>query len=278
MGVHEHGAQPFWRSIIHRCTALLILALPWAAGAADIALKLPELPNQRHVFYQQLLEESLRASGHVVRIELVKDVPQRRIWLMIDSGEMDVYWGLQTQERDGKYVGVNNNVTQGLLSKRVLLVPKGDAARYAKVASLADFRELGLTGVFGQGWFDAKVWAFNQLPHTETSGTPSSMFKMVEIKDRGVDYFARGANEIVEEAKTQPGLEIEPRLLLVYDRDAHFYLSKGAARHKPLIEEALARADASGLKKRLIEANYGAAIASLDLHRRTQLLLKTPTE
>lgn len=263
-----------------RSIALSLAAL-WCAvpaGAAEVALRMPELSGQRHVYYQKLLEDALKAAGHTAKIEVVKNVPQPRIWYMVENDEIDVFWGLQTKERDTKYPSIGNNLTNGLIGKRILLIPKGDAGKYEKVTNAADLKALNLTGAFGTGWFDGKVWAANQLAYREIAGDLAQIYKMVEAKDRGVDYFARGANEVVEESKNAAGLQIEPKLVIAYDRDVRFYLSKEGAKHKAVIEEALAKADSSGLKKKLIDANFSAAIASLDLPRRTTIALKSPTD
>jgi membrane-bound lytic murein transglycosylase MltF len=99
---------------------------------------------------------------------------------------------------------------------------------------------------------------------------------MVASKKRGIDYFPRGANEITAEAKDNPDLAIEPKLLLVYPRDFRFYLSKNNASLKATLETALAAAEKSGLQQKLVYEFFGPAIADLNLDKRIKIALKNP--
>jgi ABC-type amino acid transport substrate-binding protein len=99
---------------------------------------------------------------------------------------------------------------------------------------------------------------------------------MVASKNRGIDYFPRGANEVAAEAKDNPDLAIEPKLLLVYPRDFRFYLSKNNASLKATLETALAAAEKSGLQQKLVTEFFGPAIAGLNLDKRIKIELKNP--
>ena len=78
------------------------------------------------------------------------------------------------------------------------------------------------------------------------------------------------------EAKDNPNLAIEPRLLLVYPRDFRFYLSKANAGLKPTVEAALKQAEKSGLQQKLIDEYFGPSINSLNLSKRVKINLKDP--
>lgn len=250
--------------------------LPTAGVAQEVSLRFPEAPFGRHIFYATLLEEALRAAGHSPRIEVVPDVNPQRCWLLLQSGGLDVYWGLQSAERDKRYTPVAHGLTNGLIGQRVMLIPEADMERYAKVTTLAEFRATGARAVFAPGWFDAKVWAANALPFEEIAGSRANIIEL--LRSHRLDYFPRGANEVLEEARFQPRLAIEPHLLLVYARDFRFYLSASAARHRAVIEDALQRAERSGLKKRLIEQFFGPSLVGLNLERRTRIELQLPKE
>jgi ABC-type amino acid transport substrate-binding protein len=248
----------------------------FGACAERLTLRVPEVPYGQHHFYVQLLDEALRAAGHEPSIEVVPDLPHPRIWLMLQSGELDVFWSLPTVERSRRFAVVNNDLTNGLTGQRLLLIPQGEAGRYAHVNTLADFRATGARGGFGPDWYDAQVWAANDLPFDEIRGYRSKIYAMLRAGDRRLDYFPRGADEIVEEARSQPGLAIEPRLLLVYPLDFRYHLALSVARYRPLIEDALRQAERSGLKKRLIATYFGAALAQLGLDKRVRIPLKLP--
>ncbi|MBK7000292.1 MAG: ABC transporter substrate-binding protein [Rhodoferax sp.] len=255
-------------------TATTLSATCWAA---DIVLKLATQANGNHKYYHLLLEESLKAAGHTVKIEPEDNLPQPRIVSYIDEGKLTLHYFLQTKERDAKYVPVNHKLTQGLIGQRVMLIPKGDESVYTKVKSLEDLKASGKVAGLGKGWFDVSVWNESGLPVLEQGGEWKYLYKMIASKDRGIDYFPRGAIEILAEAKEQPSLAIEPNLLLVYPRDFIFYLSKPNALLQPILEAALKQAEKSGLQKKLIDEYFGPQIATLHLDKRTRINLKNPT-
>ncbi|WP_083748596.1 hypothetical protein [Pelomonas sp. KK5] len=236
-------------------------------------MRLVALPDNRHLYFTHLLEESLRAAGHEPVLTIVANVPQPRIWEMVASNQLSLIWGVQSRARDAAYASVANALTNGLAGQRILLVRKGQEQAYAGVRTLDDFRRLGKVGGLGAGWFDVDAWRSNGLPLYVKPGDWRQMFAMVASGERGIDYIARGASEIVNEVRAHPGLAIEQNLVLVHDHDMRFYLSPEAARYKPVIEEALAQADRSGLKKRLIERYLMPDARGLSLDRRVRLKL-----
>lgn len=253
------------------------LALHGPAQARErVSLRLVALPDDSHRYYATLLAEALRADGHELHIDYVQSVPQPRIWSMVADSKLSLIWGVQTQARDRAYASVANGLTNGAISQRILLVPKGQEQAYASVRTLDDFRRLGKVGGVGAGWFDADVWRFNELPVYVKSGDWRQLFPMVASGKRHIDYMVRGASEIVNEAKNREGLGIEANLVLIHGRDMRFYLSPGALRYKALIEHALAHADRSGLKKELIARFFEQDFKQLKLDQRLKLKLRAP--
>ena len=165
-------------------------------------------------------------------------------------------------------------LTNGLIGTRILLVPKGESSRYADVQTVKDFRELETTGGFGVGWYDIDVWQRNDLQHVAVGGDWSVIFKMLENHDRGIDYFSRGATEIVANARDYPELEIEPRLALVYERDFIFYLSESNAQYRGALEKALLDMKREGEIEELLQKHMGQALGALNLDQRIRLQLQ----
>ncbi|MEC5385157.1 hypothetical protein VVD49_05445 [Uliginosibacterium sp. H3] len=244
--------------------------------AADITLRLAAGTTGNHRYYHALLTEALKAAGHKVTVEVYENLPQTRILAYLDIDRLTAHWMLQTPERDTLYTRVDFPLTQGLIGQRVLFVPKGTEGIYANVKDLAQFRELGKTAGLGKGWFDVSIWEANKLSYVEQAGEWRQLFSMLAAQNRGVDYFPRGASEIGAEALLHPELAIEPNLLLVYQRDFVFYLSRGNAHLKPVMEAALRQAEKSGLQKRLMEEHFGSALQQLNLDKRVRLKLLTP--
>ncbi|MFA9439980.1 substrate-binding periplasmic protein [Uliginosibacterium sp. sgz301328] len=275
---HPSDAMAFVRRFL--CCLLLITPFaygPQARAAGEVIdLRLPTLSSGRHVYYVKLLEESLKAAGYVPRITLIDPMPQPRIWHALAAGQISAVWGVQTETRDRDFPSIANALTSGIIAQRVFVIHAGTESAYADVNTLADLRATGKIGGVGEGWYDAELWQFNRLPVLIKSGDWQAMYRMVGNGDRNVDYVVRGVNEAVDEISALPGLVIEPNLVLVHDRDMRFYLSPANAALAPIIEDALARADRNGLKRRLIAQYILPTLAPLKLDKRRRLLLTPP--
>jgi hypothetical protein len=71
-------------------------------------------------------------------------------------------------------------------------------------------------------------------------------------------------------------LDIEERLVLIYNRDFIFYLSKPAAQYKEILEKALKQAKKSGLIDKLIHQYRVRDFNTLHLDKLIQIRLKIP--
>ena len=197
------------------------------------------------------------------------------MWKMLGDRKLDLIWGMQTPEKDKDMVPIQVALTDGLVGQRILLIRPEDQQVFDRVTSIKTLRDTKLIAGFGEGWFDAQVWKKNRLPVFEFTYQFSQIYPMVTLGNRGVDYLPRGANEIVMEARQHKHLSIEKHLLFAYDRDMRFYLAPHAAAYKPIVENALKAAEASGLKRRLIDQNFGPEIKTLDLARRRRIQLQS---
>jgi len=257
----------------------LLLFISSTVFSETIELKLGLVRSGGQQYFVELLKQSLEAKGHDVSINIIGSLPQKRIIRMLEDNELSLTWLLQSKERDKRYIPLELGITNGLIGNRVLLIPKGQNSVYAKVQNLEQFRALDKVGVFGSGWFDVDIWKFNQLKFiAKKRGWQKKVYNQIAEGSRGVDYFSRGVFEIVDEAKGHPYLDIEPHLLLIYDRDFRFYLSQSASHYKGLLVEALTEAKQNGLMTRLIREQWAESFNALNLEDRVQILLKTPPQ
>lgn len=243
--------------------------------AETITLTAATFSDGSHQYYHELLARSLAQQGHQVTFDAIEDKPQQWITASLRRELLSFHWFLQTEERDTRFVPIPIHLTEGLIGKRVLLIPKGSQSLYDKVATLPHFRDLGLTGALGKDWYDGKVWEKNHLAY-QTVPKWRNIFSMVAAKSRGIDYFPRGVNEVLLELKKHQGLEIEARLLFSYDRDFIFYLSQSHQHLAPIITAALRAAKDNGLMNTLIEQHWHTHLTRLNLNQRTLLPLTTP--
>ena len=259
------------------CSCLSAANVPVSTDV--ITLRAPCFSDQRHKFYIQLLQSALDAIHQPSRISCVDDLPGRRMWKMVDDGNLDLIWGMQAPSKDKHMVPIAVDLTDGLAGQRVLLIRPADQKVFDRITSVKSLRDSKLIAGFGEGWIDVSVWKNNDLPLYEFPNQFSLIYSMVAIGNRGVDYLPRGANEIGADAQAHQMLSVEKHLVFYYNRDMRFYLSMRAARYQPILEYALKAAEASGLKRRIIDQTFGSEIKTLDLaHRRRIQLQGPPTE
>lgn len=246
-----------------------------ASSVAPLELRIAVVSDGRADYFVRLLEESLKLIQQPYHIQYVKDIPARRMWWMLGRGDINLFYGMQSKEKDNdkQLVPVRNALTNGLIGQRVLLVRRADTNAFLQVQSVADLKHTGLIAGFGAGWGDVKVWKTSGLPLYEHAAPWNTIYAMVTAGNRHVDYLPRGVIEVLAEARAHPQLTVEQHLLLEYPADFGFYLSPSAASYRPIIERALKAAEASGLKARLIDEAYGADIKALNLNRRLRLRL-----
>lgn len=268
------------RSIVVLACVLLVPSAGAAPGPSPVPLELRmAVSSDAHArYFSRLLEESLQLIHQPYRIRYLKDIPARRMWWMLGRGDINLFYGMQSQDKDGskRLVAVRNGLTNGLIGQRVLLIRRADAGAFARVRSVADLQRTGLIAGFGAGWRDAGIWRAAGLPVYEHGAPWQTIYAMVAARNRNVDYLPRGVIEATDEARAHPQLAVEQHLLIEYEGDMVFYLDASAAAYRPIIERALKEAEASGLKARLIEEVFGADLKALDAHRRLRLRLPTP--
>lgn len=246
-----------------------------APGVEPLELRVAVVSDGRADYFIRLLEESLKLIGQPYNIQYVKDIPARRMWWMLGKGDINLFYGVQSKEKDTSkhLVPVRNALTNGLIGQRVFLIRRADTEAFAQVRSVGDLKRTGLIAGLGAGWYDTKVLKAADIPVYEHAAPWGTIYAMVAAGNRRVDYLPRGVTEVLAEARSHPELAVEQHLLLAYQADFRFYLDASAARYRPVLERALKEADATGLKARLIEETFGADIKALKLNRRLRLQL-----
>lgn len=241
-----------------------------------ITLIFPTFEDNNQDYYIELTQKALEATGHHVNIETTGIIPQTRAIQMLEDNEVSILWLIQSAERDEQYTPVKVGLTNGLIGHRIFLIPSGEEDAYMNVTNLDDFRSLGKVGAFGKEWFDAKVWAYNDLSYVGIEGEWRVIYDMLAAGNRSIDYFSRGFTEIAVDAAAHPELAIESQLIFIYDRDFRFYLSASAAPYKDVLEEALTQAAASGLTDELIRQYWATDLETLNFDNRVKIVLDTP--
>ncbi|NOH72793.1 hypothetical protein F0225_15790 [Vibrio pectenicida] len=252
-----------------------ILCLPLYAQD-NMTLILPSQKDGGHHFYHELLYASLTNSGYVVTIDVPKEhIPQKRAIKMVESEQLTLTWLIGTEERNQKFIPVKVPLTDGMIGKRILLIPTELKNRFSQINSLEGLRQSGMVAGLGVNWYDVNVWQTNQLPVYLEDGEWRTLYSMLTT-DGEVNYFPRGMTEVIGEAKQNPHLSIEQHLMLVYDKDFYFYLSKAAASYQPAIEKALKEAKKSGLLNELIKKHWQHTFEQIKPEQRVIINLSLP--
>lgn len=215
--------------------------------------------------------------GYRINITIPHEhIPQKRTHVMLQDGKLTLMWLIESAERNKEYTPVSVGLTNGLIGERIFLIPKGKQHLYDSVKTLEDFREIKKVGAFGKNWYDSKVWEANSLKYTVVDGEWRQIYRFLKLEKVGVDYFSRGFTEIVTEAGQHPYLDIEQKLVFIYERDFIFYLSDNAKKYKPILEKALINAKETGLMDSLIQKYWKDDFEKLEYENRTKIFLKLP--
>ena len=266
-----------WAILGAHLLVLICCLSPLYADTGEVTLRVPAFEDGRHHYFHDLLRQSLAALGHELHIDPVWELPQTRREADLAEGVWaDIDWYVRTDERDSLFRHTELALTDGLIGHRVFLIRPEDEELYAEIATIEDLADTGLVAGMGQGWYDYQVWTSNGLPVTQTAH-PGNLYQMVALGDRGVDYFPRGIAEAVIEAPSHPYLAVEPRLMLIYDRSSRFYFSDAVSDATvSLIDDALQRAAASGLRRELLREYFGGVYDELGFDTRHRIYLQTP--
>jgi len=261
--------------------AALLASLPCQAGtppapALRVAYPAAESAGDaRQQYPKAVLAMALRHAAVPFDLQASR-IPanQLRVARMVASGDgIDVMWTAATDALQQDLRRVPHAIDRGMLGWRVLLLRRGDDARFAAVRDLASLRPFH--GAQGHDWPDLTILRSAGL---QVLASPSydSLFSMLS---RGrVDYVPRSVLEVTDELAHRPDhdLVLERRLLLRYPSGLYFFVRRDNDALAEALELGLARADADGCLDRLFHATYDAVLAPLQLDARTVIPLPNP--
>lgn len=266
-----------WSMTLLGVTVLLAIAPGTVAESQVIRLVTVEEHQgvTRHYYTDVLAEAFARLDGDY-RLEFKGDVPQVRAERMLDEGLVDVFWMVESPERDAAYLSTDVGISNGFIGRRVLMIRPEDQALFVDVQTLDDFRALDLVAGFGEGWIDGRVWGANNLKIFEETGDWSVMFAKLSRSRGDFDYLSRSVKEIMAELESNPELVAEQHLLLSYARDEAFYVTPERTGLRDLLQGALQSMQQDGTLNRFMQQYWGDSIDALDLESRRVIRLRSP--
>ena len=209
----------------------------------------------------RMLDLALRQSGRPYRIELQADSANpERVRALLDSGQVDVIDFGSTPDFERRFLPVYFPIDRGLNGWRLLVIRKQDRAAFDAVKSLAELRHF-IAGQ-GLGWPDADILRGAGL-RVETFPQLSSLFLSLEA--RRFDYLPLGMDEAYDlthrYASDADTLFVEPRIVLIYPFGRLFFVRRGNAELRDLLDAGLRKAFANGQVQKLLASDPGYAEA-----------------
>lgn len=251
---------------------------PLVARAAPLRARIPRPPRELDLerFYPlRLLRAALAASGQPHEIELTpQPIIQARAVreLESDSGVIDLVWTMSSQAREQTLRAVPVPIYGGLYGWRLLLIRRGEAARFAGLRSLEDLQSLRF--VQGSDWPDRQVLQANGL---QVDGVASFEGMFARLAQGAVDAFPRSALEIWGEAAQQAArFEVEPLLALRYPAPMLYFVAPGNEALARALESGLMRLHERGELMPLLTQLHGAELQRAELAKRRVIELRNP--
>jgi hypothetical protein len=246
-----------------------------AFGVVVVRFPRPEFEgDHRYDYAMQLLQLALSKIDRGYRIETADVVmnQERQVIELEAHRTIDVAPIPSSADREARLLPVRIPINKGVLGWRLGLIRKGDAARFAKVDTLSQLKDIRLAQ--GQEWPDTLILQANGIP-VITAPRYDGLFKMLESKR--FDYFPRSVAEIWDEQERYSGtLEIEPHIALHYRYDAYFMVNRNDTALARDIGVGLEKALADGSLDKLFLQYFGERLRKAGLEKRTVIELTNP--
>jgi hypothetical protein len=208
--------------------------------------------------------------------QLPGEYTQTRLIEDVKTANLDIMWAATNKDLEDEIEPIRIPLYKGLLGHRLFIIRKGDQARFDKVKTLDDLRQIPI----GQGasWADTKILEAGGLKVVKTLKY-QGLFNML---DGGrFDGFPRGVFEPFGEVANHPNLNltVEKKLMLVYKLPFYLFVNKERKKLAADLTLGLNRAieDGSFNKVFLASPNVQEAIQNGDLKNRLIFRIDNPT-
>jgi hypothetical protein len=257
-------------------SVLLSLAISSYATAEQKTVITNMKSNVQTDYMNGLLKLALSYSNRDYIYSSTSEVYSRpRVMESVKSGSISVMWGGTSEEMERDFIPVRIDAYRGLMNHRLFFIRKGDQARFDKINTLEDLKQLKLGQ--GRSWQDASILENAGLDVVKATKKPSLYYML----DGGrFDAFPRGANEVWTELSAFPNLEltVEKRLVLIYPLPTYFFVSPKDPELAKDIERGLESAIKDGTFDRYF---YGSpevkeALEKADLPNRHAIRIDNP--
>lgn len=222
---------------------------------AQTSLTYAVTSDAKEILIGNILKLAIDKSGranefiHNVRNDALTET---RLVESVKNGSLDVMWaGTQTAYEE-ELTPIRIPLFKGLLGHRIFIIRQGDQARFDRVQTLDDLRQIRL----GQGreWGDTVVLKAANLNVVD----PLKYESLFHMLDGGrFEAFPRAVHEPWSEVASRRDLNltVEKRILLVYPFAMYFFVSKDNQELARVIEQGMRNAIADGSYNDIFFAN-----------------------
>lgn len=243
----------------------------------------PESPLDHRYAYQweilrTALERTRDAYGPYVMEASEWMTEKRQAFEMRNAtGRLTVMYLSTTPEFERDLIPVRIPVDKNLGGYCVLLIRKGDQARFDAVKSSDDLRQFAYG--LGLGWVDVDIFRHDGF-RVVTGSDYDGLFRM--LVNRRFDAFPRAVVEVLDEYAERKGempeLAIERGLILYYPLPMYFWFPKTdeGRRMAGRVREGMMRMIEDGTYDRIFFAYQGEKVKQLDLRHRRVFRIPNP--
>jgi len=257
---------------------LLLCACALATGRAQadtIYYPRPEaFENGKTDYGFELLQLALAKAHSAHHAELAPEYRQQNRAIMeviANRGKIHVVGTMTSIEREVEMLPIRIPISKGLIGWRILLIrdEKHDRLRNAREAR--DLREVRMA--LGHDWPDLKVLRSAGL---QPDIVPAYSRLLPMLKAGRIDAVPRSINEVFAELEHNPGLTVEPYLVLHYKAADYFFVNYSNKALAEEIRRGLEAAQADGSFDRLLLGYYGPMLDKAALAKRRVIELPNP--
>ena len=252
------------------------------SSTAPCVIRIMDIPRDdvRYTYYDQLLRLAIaktEVAQRPCRIETTEFVSHLRKLRMMQTGQLDVAGNVNSAEWEQGLLAIPVPVHQGLHGIRLLVIRKGDEARFATIRNLHDLQQLR-AGVM-RDWQVREVLEANAIP-VQLTDHYDSLYAM--LARQRFDYIPLSLFEVQQEmTRHSPAtLAVEPTLVLNYPSVDYFFVRPERKDLFARIQRGLELAIKDGSRDELFNrfSNFPTILQQAALPGRTVIVLRNPSQ
>jgi len=230
-----------------RCRSLLcwlLMLMTLGVNAAELLVKMrprqdaSDISHDYFIGLAQLALDKTSAEFGPARVTLIaQEMTQARALAELSQGALiDLDWAGTDTHRETMLYPIRIPLEGGLLGYRVPVIRKEDIAAFQKIQTLQHLQQF--IAIQGSHWPDTAILESAGL---KVQKTPQFKLMYPMLKNKRVDYFPRGLNEVYAEVDSlqDDSLVAYDQLLLVYKLPMYFFTNKNNQSLAQRIEKGL---------------------------------------